>query len=88
MNSCKDITEKEYELWLKSADRVENMYSVFTSCCGPHEFANRICKDGILYELSWGWIPEMDDVTRKHKLTYFWRIMPLYRDGGQDGDSI
>jgi hypothetical protein len=87
----KKISEQEYNEWLKTADRVEDESPTFTSCCGPHEFAIIIHKNGMLYELCWGWYPEEDKTPNpkyKYKTTCWWGIKTLHREFGQEGEGI
>lgn len=86
-----EISKEEYENWLKSADSVEDEHSIFTSCCGPHEFSRNIHVKGMLYELHWGWYPEEDtvpDAKYKYKDTFWWGIKEMWREDGQEGGGI
>lgn len=87
----KEITKEEYYNWLKNADRVEDEYSEFTSCCGPHTFATPIHKNGMLYTLYYGWYTEEDKTPNskyKYKDTHWWGIKCLYELSGQKGEGI
>jgi len=76
------ITKKEYFDWLKTSDKVGDECCMFSSCCGPHTFGRRIEKDGIEYELSWGWGWDEHDKT-KH--SYY--VECLYKLNGQEGEG-
>ena len=77
-----DITKEEYDSWLDSSEVIENERCTFSSCCGPHSFATYIYKDGMFYELGWGWSPE------KTGTEYFYTIKRLLKMPGQEGDGI
>lgn len=78
-----DLTKEEYDNWLETADKVEQEHCVFSSMCGPHEFANIIHKNGIAYELCWGW-----DVINNKETNYFYSVKQLFALDGQYGDKI
>ena len=78
-----EITKEEYYEWLKSSRIVHSESCIFSSCCGPHSFATDIEKDGVLYELSWGWGWNQD---KRDEHNY--GVKPLYRMEGQEGDGI
>lgn len=85
------ITEEEYDKWLETSNLIGNNEPIFTSCCGPHEFAQDIIKDGIYYSLHSGWYPEEDTTLNakyKYKTTYWWGIKTLGKAAGQDGEGI
>lgn len=86
----KYLTEDEYYEWLKSSTWISDG-PMFTSCCGPHEFSDIICKDGNLYQLSRGWYPEEDkdpNAKYKYKDVHWWGVKLLKRADGQEGEGI
>lgn len=87
----KKISEEEYNEWIKTAEWVGNERCVFSSCCGPHDFSMDIRKDGMLYELNWGWYPKEDtspDAKCKYKDIKWWGIRVLHKDVGQEGEGV
>lgn len=84
------ITEEEYYGWIKSSKRIGDG-PMFTSCCGPHEFSDLICRDGMLYYLYNGFYPEEDkdpNAKYKCKTVYWWGVKLLRKADGQDGEGI
>jgi hypothetical protein len=77
-----EITQEEYYNFIKTADKVGNEYCSFSSCCGPHSFSTEIQKDGMLYELSWGWYVE------NKKTKYWYNMECLHKLSNQEGDGI
>ena len=89
-NPIEDITKEEYNEWLKSSKWISTG-SGLTSYSGLHDFSDIILKDGMLYELHYGWdvVPETDPNSKyKYKEEYFWGIKKLYSDHGQEGEGI
>lgn len=78
----KEITENEYNEFLKTSKIVVNEYCSFSSFCGPHSFTTEVINDGIRYELNWGW-GWKDDHSKKD-----YSITELYKEIGQEGDGV
>jgi hypothetical protein len=80
----KEISEEEYYAWLQTARVITPEHCTFSSAgSGPHSFTTDLEKDGILYELTWGWGWNMggyDD--------HYYGIKCLYKLEGQGGEGI
>jgi hypothetical protein len=79
MPSYNYITQKEYYEFLINSIIVEKERCVFSSFSGPHEFCTIISKNGMIYELGWGW----DDVSNS-----WFGFKTLGMDFGQHGEGI
>lgn len=83
----KDISEEEYNDWLKTSTIVEPERCSLSSCCGPHSFSTLIEKNGYLYELSWGWgmkhaiNPEVPYAEKDYSISRL-RLLPYHHGDG------
>ena len=78
----KEIPQEEYYDWFKDASIIREESCVFSSFCGPHEFSTTISKNGMIYELGWGWHIE------NSKTINWYGVRKLHTDHNQNGDGI
>lgn len=76
----KEIPQEEYYDWFKDAVIITEERCAFSSFCGPHEFSTIISKNGMIYELGWGWYVESSIL--------WYGVRKLHTDHNQNGDGI
>ena len=84
------ISEQQYNEFLTNSEFVRDGFS-FTSFGGPHDFSTIVIKEGMLYDVGYGWYPEKDEdpnAKYPYKTTYWWGYKRLQMSDGQLGDGI